>query len=111
MPALVPAWFAGMRGFPPLIVYALVCAVFYVLQAIVGVPTYRLLGHGRRHRIWIYGLLGFVSIALPIFLYSWIRMSGGRVPEQMLYLALYFGLLGGISAAIFWLLARPDRGL
>jgi hypothetical protein len=111
VPALLPAWIAGTRGFQPFVVYVLVCAVFYALQAIVGVPAYRLMGLGRRHRIWIYALLGFVSAGLPIVIYAWIRGAGTPLPEQMLYLAAYFGLLGGISAAIFWLLARPDCSL
>jgi sensor c-di-GMP phosphodiesterase-like protein len=109
LPALLPAWFAAMRGYQPLTVYVLVCAAFYVLQAVVGAPVYRWLGHGRRHRIWIYALLGFLSVALPIFVYASIREAGRPVSEQMLFLALYLGLLGGISAALFWLMARPDR--
>jgi hypothetical protein len=99
-----------MNGsYHPLAVFVLVCGSFYALQVIVGVPAYLLLGRTKRHRIWIYALLGFVSVAVPFLVYGSMRDLGRHDAGQVLYLTFYLGLLGGISAAIFWLLARPDR--
>jgi hypothetical protein len=107
LPALLPAWFAFQSGsYHPLTIFALFCGAFYALQIVVGVPAHLLLGRLRLQQIWFYVLIGFISAALPLLVYGKIREPAH---DRALFLALYLGFLGGISAAIFWLIARPNR--
>lgn len=107
LPALLPAWTASQNGsYHPLTVFALLCGAFYALQVIVGVPAFLLLRRLGLQQIWFYALVGFVSVAMPLFIYGNSR-DQIHEPRQAIYLAGYLGLLGGISAAIFWLIARP----
>jgi hypothetical protein len=109
LPALLPAWSASQNGsYHPLAVFVFVCGAFYALQIIVGVPAYLLLRWFKRQHIWFYAVIGFVSVALPFVVYGEIRSPSHDV-GQALYLAVYLGLLGGLSAAIFWLIVRPNR--
>jgi len=109
LPALLPAWFAFQNGtYHPLAIFGLFCGAFYALQVIIGVPAHLLLGRLRLQQIWLYALIGFASAALPLFVYAKTREPAHDV-DRALFLALYLGFLGGISAAIFWLLARPGR--
>jgi hypothetical protein len=109
LPALLPAWFASQNGtYHPLAIFVLFCGVFYVLQIVVGAPAYLLLRRLELQQIWLYALIGFASAALPLFVYGKIREPAHDV-DRALFLTFYLGFLGGISAAIFWLLARPDR--
>ncbi len=109
LPALFPAWTASQNGsYHPLAVFVLFCAAFYALQIIVGVPAHLLLRRLGLQQIWFYAFIGFVSVALPFFVYGHIRAPAHDV-RQALFLAGFLGLLGGISGAIFWLIARPNR--
>jgi len=108
-PALLPAWSASQNGsYHPLAVFVFFCGAFYALQILVGVPAYLLLRRFKLQRIWFYALTGFASVALPFIVYGEIRRPSQDV-GQALYLAIYLGLLGGLSAAIFWLIVRPNR--
>ena len=109
LPALLPAWSASQNGsYHPLAVFVLFCGAFYALQIIVGVPAFLLLRRLKLQQIWIYALIGVASVALPFFVYVTIK-TPSRDVGQTLFLALYLGLMGGISAAIFWLIVRPNR--
>jgi hypothetical protein len=79
------------------------------LQSIVGVPAYLLLGRVKQHRIWVYALLGFAGAALPFLVYGSMRDLARFDAGQAAYVVCFVGLLGAISAVIFWLLARPDK--
>jgi hypothetical protein len=110
LPALLSGWFVFMNGsHHPLAIFILVCGCFYVLQAIVGVPAYLLLARARQHRIWTYALLGFVGVALPFVVFGSMRDLGRTEAGQAAYVICFVGLLGAISAVVFWLLARPDK--
>jgi hypothetical protein len=110
VPALLTGWFGFMNGtYHPLAIFVLVCGCLYVLQAIVGVPAYLLLGRVRQHRIWTYALLGFAGAALPFLVYGSMRDLDRVGAGQAAYVIVFVGLLGAISAVIFWLLARPDK--
>jgi len=110
VPALLTGWFGFMNGtYHPLAIFVLVCGCLYVLQAIVGVPAYLLLGRVRQHRIWTYALLGFAGAALPFLVYGSMRDLDRVAASQAAYVIVFVGLLGAISAVIFWLLARPDK--
>lgn len=109
LPAVVPAWSASQNGsFHPLAVFVLFCGAIYVLQIVVGLPAHLLLRRLKLQQIWFYVLIGFIGVALPFFVYAGIR-TPTRDVGQMQFVAGYLGLLGGISAAIFWLLVRPNR--
>lgn len=109
LPALIPAWSASQNGsYHPLAVFVLFCAAIYALQIVVGVPAHLLLRRLRLQQIWFYAFIGFIGVALPFFVYAGIRTPSHDV-GRTLFAAGYLGLLGGISAAIFWLLARPNR--
>jgi hypothetical protein len=105
-PAVLPAWFAAQKGLSPLAVYGGVCAAFWLLQVVVGVPAWLLLRR-RRQPAWLYAALGFVAVAAPIG--AWATFVGPGSSGQSTILAAYLGLLGGLTAVIYWLLARPDR--
>jgi hypothetical protein len=109
LPALLPAWSASQNGsYHPLAVFVVVCGAFYALQILVGVPAWLLLRRLKLQQIWFYAVIGFVSVALPFVVYAESRSPSHDV-GQALYLAIYLGLLGGLSAAIFWLIVRPNR--
>jgi hypothetical protein len=110
VPALLAGWFGFMNGsYHPLAIFVLVCGCLYVLQAVVGVPAYLLLGRAKQHRIWTYALVGFAGAALPFLAYGSMRDLGSVGAGQAVYAICFVGLLGAITAAIFWLLARPDK--
>lgn len=109
LPALLPTWSASQNGsYHPLAVFVLFCGVVYALQFVVGLPAHLLLRRLKLQQIWFYALIGFVTVALPFFVYVGVR-TPSRDVGQTLFLAGYLGLLGGLSAAIFWLLVRPNR--
>ena len=105
-PALVPAWAAAQKGLSPLAVYGGVCAAFWLLQVVVGLPAYRLLLR-RRPSAWLYAATGLVAVAGPIT--AWGLLVGPGSQGQASYLAGYLGLLGALTGVVFWWLARPDR--
>src|SRR3977135_2981932 len=65
LPALAPAWFlhsnypdrTAISGF------IVVCGLFYLLQAIFGIPAY-ILAQAKRRYIWFYLLLGFFGMII-----------------------------------------------
>ena len=61
----------------------------------------------RRETAWAYAVVGFLAVAGPIA--AWGAVVGPGSRDQASVLAAYLGLLGAITAVIFWLLARPDR--
>ena len=108
--SLVAAGSSYVNGsYHPLAVFVLLCGALYVLQALIGTPAYLLLGRAKRHRIWVYALLGFSAIALPFLLYSLYRGETGYALGDILYLTAHIGLLGAATGSMFWLIARPDR--
>ena len=107
-PAALPAWFAVQKGLSPLAVYGGVCAVFWLLQLVVGLPATLVLRRWRRRQsVWLYAAVGFAAVAGPLL--AWAALVGPGSQGQASYLAGYLGLLGALTAVIFWLLARPDR--
>ena len=71
-------------------------------------PAWRLLRRSpRRMSAWLFAALGFAAVAGPLA--AWGALVGPGTHGQATYLAAYLGLLGALTAVIFWLLARPDR--
>ena len=107
-PAAVPAWFAFQKGLSPLAVYGGVCAAFWLLQAVIGIPAVLLMRRGRRRQtVWLYAVLGFAAVAAPVS--AWGSLVGPGSQGQAPLLAFYLGLLGALTAVVFWQLTRPDR--
>lgn len=105
-PAALPAWFAYQKGLSPLAVYGGVCAAFWGLQLVIGVPAWRLLRRfPQRQAVWLFAVAGFAGVAGPLA--AWAALAGR--PAAPTFLAPYLGLLGALTAVIFWLLTRPDR--
>jgi len=66
LPALVPAWFYHASGNRPIVSTVIFfCGLFYLLEAVLGIPGYIIFKRNSLHRIWAYALLGFFGLALP----------------------------------------------
>jgi hypothetical protein len=110
LPALPPAWFLHLN-YPnrtAISGFIVICGLFYLLQAVVGVPAY-ILARAKRRHIWFYLLLGFVGIPIAfiavIVVFSTTEINVAEILVQM----AYFGALGAGIGLVFWLIARPDK--
>ncbi len=111
LPALAPAWFlhANYPDRTAISGFIVVCGLFYLLQAVVGIPAYTLARARRRH-IWFYLLLGFVGMA-GVFIAVIVVFSKTKIDIAETFLMVpYFGALGAAIGLVFWLIARPDKG-
>ncbi|MGH6737768.1 MAG: hypothetical protein ACREDY_01820, partial [Bradyrhizobium sp.] len=67
LPALFVAWqltkYAPEKILP---VYIYICCIAYLLQAVVGIPTFLLFSRKGRQRFWPYLLLGFLAGCAPL---------------------------------------------
>jgi hypothetical protein len=111
LPAVVPAWFSYVnRTYDPVTAFVFFCGLFYLLQAIIGIPGYKLLDRTSKHPVWAYALLGFCATALPFLLLSLYRWpQGGYDLATLLYVTCYPGFLGAGTGLMFWIVARPDK--
>jgi hypothetical protein len=110
LPALAPAWFlhANYPNRTAISGFIFVCGLFYLLQAVVGIPAYKLAGT-KRHYIWFYLLLGFFGMAAAFLAVTVVFSTTKiRIAETLLQIA-YFGALGAGIGLVFWLIARPDK--
>jgi hypothetical protein len=112
LPALVQAWITNLAGeyHNPLAFFIMVCGALYALQLIVGIPAYLFFRRAKQYRLWIYVLLGFCAATVPLLPWLLYRCppSGCR-PVEAIWYSSNVGLLGASAAAIFWLIARPDK--
>jgi len=111
LPALVPAWASyANRTYDPLAAFVFFCGLFYLLQAVVGIPGYKLFNRTGKHSSWAYAALGFCGTALPFLLLSLYRKpQEGYDLASLLYATCYPGLLGAGTGLMFWVVARPDK--
>jgi hypothetical protein len=110
LPALPPAWFLH-TNYPDRMAisgFILVCALFYLLQAVVGIPAY-ILARSKRRYIWFYLLLGFFGMAIVSIAVTCIFSTTKIDMVDTLFQATYFGVLGAGIGLVFWLIARPDK--
>jgi predicted lysophospholipase L1 biosynthesis ABC-type transport system permease subunit len=109
LPAILPAWYLAQspnKSGPS--AYIFVCCLIYFLEALVGVPAFRLFRR-TRHRLWPYLLLGFFTTTVPV---AGILVFMGDQHNNIVgtaFITWYFGVLGIFTALIFWLVARPDQ--
>jgi hypothetical protein len=110
LPALAPAWFlhANYPNRTAISGFIVVCGLFYLLQAVVGIPAY-ILARAKRRYIWFYLLLGFFGMAVGFIAVTIVfSTTKTSIPEAPLQIA-YFGALGAGIGLVFWLIARPDK--
>jgi hypothetical protein len=109
LPAILPAWYLAQspnKSGPS--AYIFVCCLFYLLEALVGVPAF-LLFRRTRHRLWPYLLLAFLTAAVPV-VGSLVFMGDAKNNiVGTLFTTWYFGILSIFTALFFWLVARPDQ--
>jgi hypothetical protein len=110
LPALAPAWSLHIvyPNRTAISGYIIACFVFYVMQAVVGIPAY-MLGRSRRAHILFYLLIGFLGLAIPFVVASIAFWTSRFSNYEVFLMALYFGTLGAGTGLIFWLAARPDK--
>jgi hypothetical protein len=112
LPALAPAWFlhANYPDRTAISGFIVVCGLFYMLQAVIGIPAYILARTKRRH-IWFYLLLGFFGMAVAFIAVTVIFSTTKTSIAETLLQVAYFGALGAGLGLVFSLIARPDRSV
>lgn len=110
LPALAPAWFlhANYPNRTAISGFIVVCGLFYLLQAIIGIPAY-ILARAKRRYIWFYLLLGFFGMAVVFIVVTIVFPTTKISIAETLLRVIYFGALGGGIGLAFWLIARPDK--
>jgi hypothetical protein len=107
LPAILPAWqMARAPNQTGLSAYIFVCCLIYLLQAVAGIPAVLLFSSKGNYRLWPYLLVGFVASAIPAAVAVVIKEGGLFV---LVFGVVYMGILGALTALIFWLVARPDH--
>ena len=110
LPALAPAWFlhANYPNRTAISGFIFVCGLFYLLQAVVGIPAY-ILAQAKRRYVWFYLLLGFFGMAVGFIAVTVVFSTTKTSIAEILLRIAYFGLLGAGIGLVFWLIARPDK--
>lgn len=110
LPALAPAWFlhANYPNRTAISGFIVVCVLFYLLQAVVGIPAY-ILARAKRRHIWFYLLLGCIGMAVGFIAVEVVFSTTKTSIAETLLRVIYFGALGAGIGLVFWLIARPDK--
>src|ERR1700735_3711718 len=110
LPTLAPVWFlhANYPNRTAISGFVLVCGLFYLLQAIIGIPAY-ILARTKRRYIWFYLLLGFFGMAAGFIVVTVVFSATKTNIAEILLQFIYFGALGAGIGLVFWLIARPDK--
>jgi hypothetical protein len=110
LPALPPAWFLHASNPDRMAIsgFIFICGLFYLLQAVVGIPAY-ILARAKRHHIWFYLLLGFFGMAVVFIAVTVVFSTTKTSIAETLLEVTYFGALGAGIGLVFWLIARPDK--
>jgi hypothetical protein len=110
IPALCTVWTARTGDYHPLATFIFISGAFYSLQLVIGVPATIVLRQRQMHGLAVYVALGILGTTVPLLSWMLYRCpsEGCRLVDAVWY-AGHFGLLGGIAAAVFWLVARPDK--
>jgi hypothetical protein len=110
LPALPPAWFlhAGHPDRTAISGFIFVCGLFYLLQAVIGIPAY-ILARSKRRYVWFYVLLGFLGMSVVYLAVIGIFSTTTIDVAETLFQVSYFGALGAGIGLMYWLIARPDK--
>jgi len=107
LPAILPAWqMARAPSQKGLSAYIFVCCLIYLLQAVVGIPAFLIFSRKGNYRLWPYLLVGICASAVPAAAAVVIKKDGLLI---LAFAAVYMGILGALTALLFWLVARPDQ--
>jgi hypothetical protein len=111
LPVLISAWMSHLNhGNHPISMFILIGAMFYAVEIVIGLPAYLLFRRRQHHLLWAYALAGFCILLLPALSALLYRcFEKACEPFEVVYNATWLGLLGAVTAAIFWLIARPGR--
>jgi hypothetical protein len=88
--------------------FIVVCGLFYLLQAVVGIPAY-FLARTKRRYIWFYLLLGFFGMAVASVAVTGVFSTTRTSVTETLVQVTHLGALGAGIGLMFWLIARPDK--
>jgi len=99
----------GVFEHPPSMFVA-ACLLLYLLGAAVGVPVFLVLRRGDPLSLRTHAFAGALAVLVPAVLVCAWALAVGRIllPQAAISL-LWYGLLGLLTGAIFWSVARPDR--
>src|ERR1700682_3841373 len=95
LPALAPAWFLHLN-YPnrtAISGFIVVCGLFYLLQAVVGIPAY-ILARTKRRYIWFYLLLGFFAMAVSFIAVTIVFPTTKISTAETLFRFTYVGAFG-----------------
>jgi hypothetical protein len=106
LPAILPTWQMAQAPSRGLTAYIFVCCLIYLLQAAVGIPAFLLFSRKGIHQLWPYILVGFLAAAVLTATVVMIKNDGLAV---LVIGGVYMGILGALTALLFWLMARPDQ--
>ncbi|MES0139144.1 hypothetical protein NKJ88_30005 [Mesorhizobium sp. M0016] len=111
IPAILPGynWHANHPETGPLSGFIFVTLVFYVVEAVVGIPAFYVLTRRRWQFFWVYVVVGFLAVFVPAFVFGLIKWSPPLGVGGVLYACSFIGILGGATGLIFWFLVRPDK--
>jgi hypothetical protein len=111
LPALAPAWFLHKNNPDRLFIsgFIFLCGLFYLLEAVIGIPAHKLFLRKGWNRVWTYMLLGLFGVTIPFVAFALYRWSEKDSVAQFSLSALYLGLLGVFTGLIFWFIARPKQ--
>lgn len=87
-----------------------VVPVAYPVPILLGLPIYLTLKNKPQYQkkkfyVMAGALLGFVEF----FLLLGLEKSSTESAEQLIFIALFFIIAGGVSALVFWLIAKPSQ--
>ena len=84
--------------------------LLYALAPVIGVPAFLFLRRTDQVSLRAHALAGALMTLIPIGLMGAWGLAIQRVSlREVAFSLLWYGLLGLLTGATFWLIARPDR--
>ena len=113
-PGLILLSIAILRGGVREGVWALflILPISYIASAVIGLPLHLLLKKLKRGKLLDYVVCGLVASFVPIsfvIIFPWIASHTSQHLSSLYPLMGIMAVAGGLVAAAFWMIARPDR--
>ncbi len=89
-------------GAPDAFGFVVTIVITYPVAVIVGLPTHALLKWIHRVKWWHYTIAGCLGGML-----AWIGFARSILRDNLIFAGI-LGVMGGLTAMTFWVLARPD---
>jgi len=94
----------------PASMFVTISLFFYIVGVVLGIPLFLWLrrrgGASLRTCAFTGALITLIGIGLPA---AWAVAHGQRAGPEIVFGILIYGVLGLLTGAMFWLIARPDR--